>query len=207
MDTTKRKMIKATGIVAIVFGSLAALGGFFMVVFSWLIARVPQYHWNGFTLVPAGYWLNTGLMIFLIAFGLLILAAAITQIVLGSRIIRRSSDPEISTRTCHGALIAITIIAFLAVGGIILAVLALIALFMNDGQQVQTVDGQQVVMPNPGRGQQQVVNNTPGINNLAAMLARYKQYKEDGIITEAQYKQKVHEAVEKNLLSETTENK
>ena len=208
MDS-KRKMIKATGVVAILFGVFAAIGGFFMVAFSWMIARHPISYWNGWTWVR-DYEINAGIMVFLIIFGLLILAAGIAQVILGSRVGKRASDPEIPVSECNGALIAIAVLAFLAVGGLILGILAIVAVCMQSNEQY-AVNGQQQMAPQNNRYQQNVqvpgktVATNNAVNNLVATLERFKQYKADGVITEAQYKQKVQEAVEKNLLSEDSE--
>ena len=91
---------------------------------------------------------------------------------------------------------------FLAVMAVLAMVMAVVASLFRDktkvaGAGVGVCDSQVV-----GVQQVQQVSNVPGLDNLAATLARFKEYKEDGVITEEQYKKKVKEAIDKNLLAE-----
>ena len=190
---TKRKMIKATGIIATVFGILVAMGGALLAILSPAIATyVRQDFWwdtGGTAHAFSANHLNVGLMIAMIILGVIIMTIGFIQIVLGSKVSKRASNSEVPVQRCSGMLITIAILAFFGGGGIILMVLAIIALCMSDDNvQVQR--------------QVAVVAANPKIKDLEDLLARYKQYKEDGIITEAQYKKKVHEAIHENLIKE-----
>ena len=105
-------------------------------------------------------------------------------------------------------------------GSILMAVMGVFAMVMAIVSSVFK-DSESVAIAESGSAQANVSGtvgsdvNTPvkikggsapasvsGLSSLEAELARFKQYKEDGIITEEQYKQKVKEAIDRNLLAE-----
>ncbi|MCL2756385.1 MAG: hypothetical protein FWE45_05050 [Firmicutes bacterium] len=189
--TTKKKLIKATGIVSIVYGIIAVLGGIAILSTSYWLSFVvrTEYWWNGSWWSTSTYWQFSGwLMAFWIIVGLMIIGVAITQIILGARVTKRISEPESSSTSCNGSLIAITILSAF-VGGVVLLVLGIISLCLSDKDD-------------------EVSNNLPGakpqsgVRELEQICARLKMYKDDGIITDEVYKQKVEEAVKKCLLDE-----
>ena len=186
----KKQMIRATGIVAMVVGTLVALWGLSWAASSWAMTR------NDTELI--GY----------IVLGVLILIIGAAKVVFGEMLFSRSLKSEINVKTCNiflsiiVALSAVTIICLSVcavlkmyeillfnLGGVAMLTISLIALLIGDGSVTQR-QAQPLVSD----------NKNPMVTELEESLARLKQYRDDGVITEKQYKQKVREAAQKRLL-------
>ena len=135
---------------------------------------------------------NTGLLIGLIVLGVVFLAIGVTQILLGARVIKRSSNLGIDVGKCKVLLIVIAVLAFFGAGGIMVMTLVIVTLCLNEDHQL--------LAGNVKPQKQSIAGADSGQRELDELLIRYKQYKEDGVITNAEYKKKVHEAVQKSLV-------
>ena len=207
----KIKMVNATGIVAIVFGSLYALTGILLASLSGAIARTTRCSWQ-WDPWSGNSWCNwytaasSGIMVAMIIVGLIILALAVTQIILGAMLLKRSKNLQENPTACNGLLIGLLVLSFF-IGGWIMLILSIIALCMKGGENLQQNTsnfgynnaGTYNASAAPMGGYQQGNPAQGKINDLESTIARYKQYKADGVITEEQFKKKVEELVTKMM--------
>ena len=203
----KRGLAKATGIVAIVFSSFSLLFGIIFMAAAHAIAREPWWVSGGWN---TGWWeyrVNVGVLIFFILFGLIMMTLSIIQIVLSARLIRAADDLHNNPKACDGLLLAVCIMSLFS-GGFVPFILAIIALCVNPnpGTLQSPANTGQLYCTQTGKPLTPVVTETQagtaissGVSELEALLARYKQYKTDGIITEEQYQQKVEEAIKNSV--------
>lgn len=188
----KRTMARVTGIVAIVFASFGILGAIAIMSASAAISRAERFISTG----PwgQGYWTTytVGWVIaVLVITGLVILALCITQIVLSARLIAKTNDPNNTVESFNGLLIAVTVMSFFA-GGWVPLILGIIALCMTN-----TEENTEAVAK---------IGTTPTTKSKTsefdAAVTRLKQYKADGIIDDAMFKQKMDELFQKHYMSE-----
>jgi len=203
---TKIKLVSATGIVSIVCGAFGSLAGFILFIVG-IVGMADRYY----------YSVVGGVVIFIIS--LLVFAVAITQIVIGATLIKKSNELTTNPNACNGLLIGAAVLGFF--GGLIgwaAMIMAIIALCMNEGldtanqnasgwnnantygmpQGHGTMGSQYPGQQNqvPTHATQQFVSKTQECEQL---MARLKQYKADGVITEEVYKQRVEEIVNKMI--------
>ena len=201
---SKVRMTNATGIVAVVFGSLLALGGLLFLILG---------------IAGAFYYAAGGAIVVIIA--IIMLAFAVGQIVMGAMVAKKSQELYTNPGACTALLIALAV-----TGGIVVLVMALIALCM-DGDLTMPAGGSGMNNVNsygapqgggtmgstfPGQGQYNPQHGSYGnahqgqpqgfsskSQECEQLMARLKQYKADGVITEEVYKQKVEEIVNKMM--------
>ncbi|MCL2587440.1 MAG: hypothetical protein FWE31_04365 [Firmicutes bacterium] len=187
----KRTMARVTGIVAIVFASIGILMSiiFMSAAYTWSLYWTHS-GWSSFRA------LNTGLFVFWLIFGLLLLALCITQIVLSAKLIQKTNDTTNTPADFNGLLIAVTIMSFFA-GGWIPLILGIIALCMNNaeaGVEAIAHAGSKGVATGKGAGK--------AGSEFDQAVGRLKQYKADGIIDEVTYKKKMDELFQKHYMGE-----
>ena len=175
----KSTMAKVTAILSIVFGCLGIIGGIVLAV----VGSVVFSHVE----ISYGFYSNYGpdgsLIATYVVLGAFIAGFAIAQIVCGKKLLNRINEKGSMT----GYLIAILVLSLLG-GSIVTVVFAIIALCMPNDSVATSRNVRGIAT---GRSSSDV--------EFDDKVKRLKQYKEDGIITEAQYKEKLDELVRKHI--------
>jgi uncharacterized membrane protein len=173
MSSPKRNFALVTGILQCIFGGFNALVGLILAAASAPLAMAS----NPRTWADYNFMVNA-----LIVVGVFILIFAIANIIIGG-FLCRAKCPTATTGRINGLLITSLVLNIF--GSLITLIFAIVALCCKD-----EVVGAQVTQVQCASSQVE----------FDMAHARLKQYLADGIITEEQYKQKVHELTDKYLV-------
>jgi len=134
---------------------------------------------------------------------LLFIAMSTVNILLGARLTKRASNLDIPSAKLNGLLIALLVMGIL--GGFIIAIFAIVALCMKDKEEENMIEQSSTsIEQSPINGITAEITTSIRKNTIEFQqtLARFKIYKADGVITDAQFKQKVDEIVKKYFLAD-----
>jgi len=166
-----RKMANVAGILSIVFGGICA--------FMWIIIAIGNFQAYGYGGYVSGWWyyahpqfLAMGIM------GIIFFLVSVAVIVIGSVLVAKVRKPENNVKG-----LIITLLVLNVFGSLVPLIFTIIALCMSEQQQSQNAGSNPVLK-----------------NEFEQAIARFKQYKEDGIITEEEMKKKIEDLVKKHYL-------
>jgi uncharacterized membrane protein len=168
----KRQYAFITGILMCVFGGLSLLGGILLAGLSALV----KYD-TTLTTYEATVVRNV-----LLITGIIVMIFAGVQVLVGG-FLCRAKNPKMRDETIQPLLVIALVLGLF--GSIVVLIFSIIALCQKDEVATQ-------VAPQVQCASSQV--------EFDMAHARLKQYLADGIITEEQYKQKVHELTDKYLV-------
>ena len=180
----KRTFMMVTGILSAVTGGLGILGAIGLFAASFYISEITS-GWNFLGVYIGGY--DTALLVGLIFVSFYILAFAITQLVLGIQLAKKSNDVNY---TSSGLTIAVLIISAFFGLGLISVALAIVTLCLP----WETAAEAATAGKTSAKGHVKKEN----ISEFDQAVARLKQYKTDGVITEEAFEAKMKELVEKH---------
>jgi len=181
----KRKFTFIAAILGIVFAGLTILGGIILFSMSFEMSRYFSFiHWRT--------RFDVGLLITLILLSVLMIALSIIQIIAGALLIKKTRNPQTNPREFNGLLIC-SLVVTLFVGNLVTLGFFIAALCMNNDE-----DGTQQLQNNQNKNTFTVETN----KEFTDSLCRLKQYRYDGIIDDATYKEKAEALFKKCYLDD-----
>jgi len=175
----KRSLANVTGILLVVGNCLSILGGVLLMCLAKTFAKAASEAQEHITL--GGYSgsvtvrdndLYDQVVTMCMIFGVILMAVAVLGIWIG---IKLQSNAK-NKRNITGLLVGACILSFFTCLGIFILICAIIALCIED---------------------KRVGSGSNNGNDFDSYVRRLKQYLNDGIITKAQYDQKLNEAIRK----------